>query len=486
MKNLIKICIVALLLVSNKQITQAHVIAESTFDVNDEGWEVYEGTTHYPSAIQWSATGGNPDGHVYSADPGDGAFYFKAPAKFLGDRSCAFNGTISWDLKTNTFTPGGSDMGLSIHGKDQQGGSIRILKYEHMNVINTWVRFVWTLNADSGWTFQDAGGNFSPASNTNIMQVLQNVTDIDIVGETIVGHTEVTHLDNVRITCGVPDEYKDDIKWSQPPVEINDANCVYFNGWDEVSDYNTGPIIADDWVCLDDRPIKDIHWWGSFKGWKEPNCVPPAEMPSAFHIGIWTDVPDPDPNDPNTFSHPGKLVWENICNCYVWSFAGYDMDPRGEDQDDACFKFDQLLSQDKWFYQDSNEPNGTIYWLSIAAIYDPCAPEPNYPWGWKTRPHFCKDDAVRITGLVGQWPPIIGSVWEGGEPIKYPSGTSWDMVFVLTTNRKYTPRKWHWPNEETNAADIYPDGIINLKDIAIMSSHWLEEAEWYPCGDDDC
>jgi hypothetical protein len=86
---------------------------------------------------------------------------------------------------------------------------------------------------------------------------------------------------------------------------------------------------------------------------------------------------------------------------------------------------------------------------------------------------------------VGQWPPVVGSFWENGEPIEYPSGTSWDMAFVLTTNRKYTPRKWQWPNEETRAADIYPDGIINFKDMAIMAEHWLEQAESYPC-DGDC
>ena len=513
----------------------------------------------------------------------------------------------------------------------------------------------------------------------------------------------------------------DDIKWSQPPVEVNEG---IIDGWDEVSvldancwdcptqchgdadcdgyvgpadsnilvaafgtsqgdpNYNpcadfdrdgdvdtadqnillswwgTNPpsncpsaraIVADDWVCMDDKPIKGIHWWGSFKGWTEPNQVPPNEMPSAFHIGIWTDVPDPDPCDPNTFSHPNELIWENICDCYVWSFAGYDMDPRGEGENDACFKFDQLLSQDKWFYQDpegpqyeltggicddfnlptedaspsqamvnywptflsrdfdetginnlfghtftnlpsnivaaelkitmqpdatscdpNNDllaleftgnlpaflpvvwyydiknlplvPNGTpigrwengdepniftldlgnlpphphfpgvtsvlkhladgeldvmvhddtavdcitlsvecasVYWLSIVAIYDGNTPE--HPWGWKTRPHFCKDDAVRITGLVGQWPPIIGSVWEGGEPIEYPSGTSWDMAFVLTTNRKYTPRKWHWPDDESSSLDLYQDGIINFKDLANMAEHWLEQAESYPC-----
>lgn len=245
-----------------------------------------------------------------------------------------------------------------------------------------------------------------------------------------------------------------------------------------------GRVIADDWLCKDERPIKGIHWWGSFKGWTEPNCAPPPEeMPDAFHIGIWTDVPDPDPCDTNTFSHPGELVWEKISDCYVWSFAGYDLDPRGIDGNDACFKFDQLLSQDEWFYQNPNGGDGTVYWLSIAAICDGNTPE--YPWGWKTRPHFYSDDAVHIATLDGgEWPPAIGSVWESGEPIQYPEGTSWDMAFVLTANRKYMPRRRRWPRtswtvrEELMAADIYEDGRIDFKDLAVSANYWLEEAVW--------
>jgi hypothetical protein len=194
-----------------------------------------------------------------------------------------------------------------------------------------------------------------------------------------------------------PPAFPDDIKWSQPPVE-NGAGCI--NGWDENSIYNTGPIIADDWVCMDSRPITDIHWWGSFKGWT--GDVLPNDKPTAFHIGIWTDVPDPNRSNPNDFSHPGKLVWENICNSYVWSYAGCDVDPRGIDQNETCFRFDQLLSQNQWFYQESNEPNGTVYWLSVAAIYE--GNMPAHLWGWKTRQHIYNDDAVRIFPPVAKCP----------------------------------------------------------------------------------
>jgi hypothetical protein len=355
-------------------------------------------------------------------------------------------------------------------------------------------------------------------------------------------------------------DYNDDIKWSQPPVEVN---VGIINGWDEVSTLNgncwecptqchgdadcsgyvdqtdsdiftaaygthygdpnynpcadfdrngdvnvadqqimqswwhTHPpancpsaraIVADDWICLDDRPIKDIHWWGSFKGWT--GSVPPSDKPGLFHIGIWTDVPK---SSTNTFSHPGRMVWEKVCNCYTWSYAGYDLDPRGIDPNEACFKFDQLLSQDEWFYQNSNNGKGTVYWLNIAAIYD--GNTPAHPWGWKTRPHFYNDDAVQITDINGgSWPPTIGSVWASGQPIEYPTGISWDMAFTLTANRKFSELLYwpppsppppqppwipiQWP--QGNLIDFDHSGVIDLMDFAILADAYLKEAQPWP------
>ena len=60
-------------------------------------------------------------------------------------------------------------------------------------------------------------------------------------------------------------------------------------------------IVADDWFCDTPDPVTDIHWWGSFLGWTDPEL--PA-LPRAFHIGIWTDVPA-GVTDP--FSHPGQM-----------------------------------------------------------------------------------------------------------------------------------------------------------------------------------
>jgi hypothetical protein len=254
------------------------------------------------------------------------------------------------------------------------------------------------------------------------------------------------------------DDYKYHIKWNQPP-EIIDANAPKLVlGWDELSDYRRRPVVADDWLCKDPRPVTDIHWWGSFIGWGQP--YPPPILPRAFHIGIWTNTPNPDPCDPTTFSHPDHLIWENFCDNWVWNFFGYDKHPWEEPYDykETCFQFNQLLSEDEWFYQEPDEPN-TIYWLSIAAIYDPNDyNDPNfYPWGWKTRPHFFEDDAVQIhdvvtAGGIGPvWPPTVCNYWHQGIPIKWPpypdpQGVTWDMSFQLTTT---VPEAKPEPNDTT-------------------------------------
>jgi hypothetical protein len=263
-------------------------------------------------------------------------------------------------------------------------------------------------------------------------------------------------------------------KWSQPPVVIDTNHPPIISGWDEQSDYDMMPIVADDWECNDNRPITDIHWWGSFIGWNQPYL--PSVMPQSFHIGIWTDVPDPDPCNPNDFSHPGTLVWENYCDNYVWNFAGYDRDPRiaggnGEPMD-SCFQFNQLLSQDEWFYQEQIEPGQPrVYWLNIAPIWGTTYPP--YRWGWKSRPHYFNDDAVAIQWANPWWPPVVGATtWMYGIPIQWPAwpsleGISWDMAFELSTNEPD-------PNPQYNSMDFNKDGIVNFLDFAAFANEWLK------------
>ena len=272
---------------------------------------------------------------------------------------------------------------------------------------------------------------------------------------------------------GVIANTKSFIKYSQPPVTLEEDPGMII-GWDELSVYDPGQVImADDWECKDERPITDIHWWGSFIGWTQPT-IPSSLLPKAFHIGIWTDVPKGADEMFPDFSHPGVLIWENYCDSYAWNFAGYDLDPRGQTENEACFQFNQLLSQDEWFRQppleDPNTPN--IYWLSIAAVYED-GDVPQYPWGWKTREHFFMDDAVRIDQVNNSdgtiWPPsplvVNQSLFASGRPVEFPEQVTWDLAFELTTNEQ---EPCHGIQ-----SDLNHDCKVDLPDLAIFASEWL-------------
>jgi hypothetical protein len=141
---------------------------------------------------------------------------------------------------------------------------------------------------------------------------------------------------------------------------------------------------------------------------------------------------------------------------------------------EACFQYNQLLSQDEWFHQEPNDrdPNGRVYWISISAIWG--SQTPQYRWGWKTRPHNWNDDAVQIQLLNPQGPPTLGSQWLNGNPIQFPpypklDSVSFDMAFELTTNKPAYA-------DNPMPGDLNGDKIVNFYDLAILANNWLKTA----------
>ena len=212
------------------------------------------------------------------------------------------------------------------------------------------------------------------------------------------------------------------MKWNQPPVLNPGSQCYW--GWDEPSVYRGQQIVADDWKCTDRRPVTDIHWWGSYQEWDEPEAPPPPLGPDRFHIGIWTDVPA---GSGTPWSHPGMMIWETMVPRQVTQerVVGCDFHPGHMQGPDTCFLYSYKLPRETWFYQD---PGEHVYWISISAVYQQGPPQ-QYVWGWKTRPQSVIDAAVRIKAPTG---PTPGVLFQVGEPIR-DFDAPWDMAFVLTT-----------------------------------------------------
>src|SRR5690606_34386900 len=71
----------------------------STFDSDAENWTIAgDGTGPF-----YETAGGNPGGYIRSEDQGLGTFwYWRAPAKFLGDQSGAYGQSLQFDLRQST------------------------------------------------------------------------------------------------------------------------------------------------------------------------------------------------------------------------------------------------------------------------------------------------------------------------------------------------------------------------------------------------
>ena len=248
--------------------------------------------------------------------------------------------------------------------------------------------------------------------------------------------------------------YIEATKWEQPPTfnpESIHPECYW--GWDEISIYDNEnyPIIADDWECKDNRPITDIHWWGSYLEWGEEEPPQPPIAPDSFHIGIWTDVPAG--GDP-PWSHPGDMLREWIVPRTELNeqYDGCDFHPDFMGAPDSCFKYDFEIPEGEWFYQDPDKDR--VYWISISAIYSE-GPPMEYLWGWKTRRPEWNDDAVRIEFPLQPHP---GDAYVDGSPIETSEG-SWDMAFVLTS----------WPAEPQ--APVVDIDIANTTDVRLFWPH---------------
>lgn len=170
------------------------------------------------------------------------------------------------------------------------------------------------------------------------------------------------------------------IRWEQLP-ELGDFQPPYdgcFFGFDEWSVWDSPQIVANDWVCRDERPVSDVHWWGSYQNWTENLAPGPGpDFPIGFYIQVWSDVPA----SVDGFSHPGATIhneWYVDRTDANETYVGCDYYPGGPQPEDdifeSAFRYDFRIPDVDWFYQDpTGEP--TIYWISIAAVYEnvPCA-----------------------------------------------------------------------------------------------------------------
>jgi len=187
--------------------------------------------------------------------------------------------------------------------------------------------------------------------------------------------------------------------------------------------------VADDWRSEQPSPVVGATWWGSYGGYTHAACactdpVQPVR-PDYFLLSIWSDVPDPDPNDQHDFSHPGQRLWEFEATQYDEVLVGYDGDQGGPGTQgqEAVFRYSVRLPQGQWFtpHQGTN-----VYWFSAVAVHE-YPKVANYPWGWTNHEHVFQDDAVAGSEATD---PSGAKAWTW-QPLKDQTGKTEDMSFVL-------------------------------------------------------
>jgi hypothetical protein len=251
-------------------------------------------------------------------------------------------------------------------------------------------------------------------------------------------------------------------KWEQKP-DIE-------NGWNHQST-RPEPEVADDWKCEDDKPVTDIHWWGSYNDWREEK--PPYAVES-FEIEIREDIPA-DPNrEKMPYSHPGDLVrrrWINKGD-YTVKYAG-----KNRESGETEFAYTAFIEPP------FGQKKGTIYWLGIYADQPPDSHKDN-TWGWKQSLDQNLDDAVQGRTYDDGWQWL---------DLKDADGKSIDMAFVLTTDtppkkKKQRPCIEHGMNFQSTfpqplVADDWecPDGrpVLNVKWWGSYIG-WMEPFPPYP------
>lgn len=171
----------------------AQTLASSDFGTGTEGWSAVNGAV----AFQYRDSGGDPGGFVLAADfDSSSLWFFLAPTEFLGDKSQALGGTLSFALKTQSVA---LPLGETRADVQLVGTNGVVLSYT-AGILPTadWTTFTVPLLADGDWTVGTVSG---PAASTADLQgVLSSLGALRIRGD-YRQSIDATGLDNVVLSA---------------------------------------------------------------------------------------------------------------------------------------------------------------------------------------------------------------------------------------------------------------------------------------------
>ncbi len=253
--------------------------------------------------------------------------------------------------------------------------------------------------------------------------------------------------------------------------ETDKLDSLTFDG----TTYNFAPqILADDFECTMTEPITDIHVWGSwFDDYLPFDCDP---MAVAFTLSIHSDIPDPDPGNPQTWSMPGDVLWYKTFSPGEFDVSIYaDQLEEGwytpcqqcytSDGDTVCWKYDFYIDPEEAFIQGGTPENPVVYWLDVQAR--PLDQQARF--GWKTSLDHWNDDATWAVGeepYQGQWEELR---YPGGHPLQCESI---DLAFMVTST---TPPEI---NKTVGEPSVLEDGGITFTTAGDGTAGWSKDVSY--------
>lgn len=228
-------------------------------------------------------------------------------------------------------------------------------------------------------------------------------------------------------------------------------------GWD-VEIVSAQHETADDWQCSQTGPVEDIHFWVSCPSEPAPGgpgvCTSLEPNVTSVTVTIYSNIPDPEPGNPDTFSEPGTVLWGPFTyGPTEFSWRLVDSPPLegfADPQQDIWtvndhFNYYQINIEE---IQDPfTQQEGEIYWLAVWVTWSSGV----HNMGWKSSTDHFEDVAVYRTLEPGNpWARLID-----------PSDTGLDLAFVITGEPPAVPTQSRWT--------MMALGVVLLGGLAILA-----------------
>jgi len=177
----------------------ANAAISSTFDSDSDGWLAADlpGNGDYAAPIAtfeptWNAAGGSPGGFISAADPSTNAYFFQAPAAYLGNRSEYVGGALTFEITTSHNNWEGDRIVVLVG----DNGKVVVAPIAQPPVANTWLAYSVPLTASSFLKNNLQGTGVNAAE---LAAVMGDLEAIYVPAEFATPAIETTGLDSVSL-----------------------------------------------------------------------------------------------------------------------------------------------------------------------------------------------------------------------------------------------------------------------------------------------